>query len=243
MKFSIFLKPVIFLACFLFASSASAVLFKLNHTNFSAGTTNESLTTTIDGITLTMTAFTLVNDGAGDISSASQLTSPNGVYVSSSNSTPDSGNVGVTSGNTDGTNLDGGNSIDDPDEGILFSFSQAVSLDYVNFDSFGSSDDFNLSRAQSLVPSIPDFDSLLHDIGSLETDGTFISPTSEDDAFNFQNVIGQQFLIWADGTSDSFRVDRIEVSAVPAQTPLVLMAVGLVALISRRKTNDGSNKI
>ena len=239
MKHVFFTRSLVLVVGLMVAGSASAALIRLNHTNFSVGP-SESLTTSIDGISLTITAFMLGNNGEGSISSATQVTSPYGVYVSTSTSDESAGNIGVENSSTDSDNLDGANG----DEGILFRFDRVVSLDYINFDSFGSYEDFNLSSSLSPDALIPSFDSLLVDIGGNGTDANYIESNPEYDAFNFQNVIGTQLLVWADGSSDSFRIDRIEVSEVPEAVPspgsLPLMGLGgLLAFGFLRRRDSG----
>lgn len=173
------------------------------------------------GVSLTITAFTIANDGAGNISSMTQVTAANtGVYTSVSG-------LGVRSNSTDGSKLDGGNGSDvnDPDEGLLFSFSEAVNLTYINFGSFGSSDDFNLT-----VDGV----TLMYDVGGLDTN-SYIATTPEDDKFNFSGIWGKEILIWADGNSDSFRIDDFTVS-IPEPSIVALMGLGLFGMgMARRK--------
>ncbi|MDQ7073178.1 MAG: hypothetical protein Q9N32_06530 [Gammaproteobacteria bacterium] len=141
------------------------------------------------GIGLTIQAYTIVNDGLGTITSQSLNTGAGkGVYLSSNTSNPNLGVVSSLSG--DGHSLDGGDSgTGEPDEGLLFTFNQVVSLDFINFDSFNSTDDdFNLTI---------DGVSTLVDFGSLDTSPFVSHDDGQNDHFFFNSFIGTEFLIWA----------------------------------------------
>jgi len=202
---------------------ASASTFNFNTTNFglSGSSTVDSASMAVDGVTVTLTAFSISNDNSGTISNKTQLTNGTGVYVSGS-----SNNVGVRSNLTgDGTNMDGGNvgSTSDLDEGILFTFSEVVTLDFINFDSFGASDDFNMTVDE--VSILVDHNSSDGDIPGV------VSNASASDHFNFY-VTGQEFLIWADGNSDSFRIDSVNATVVPVPATVWLFGSCLLGLFS-----------
>ena len=178
-----------------------------------------------NGLTLTMTAFIITgNDGDGNISSRTQLDNIDGVYFGSSG-------VKIPSyqeNSSDDSDLDGashGQNGTDYDEGILFSFNKIVELKRLNFGSFGSSDDFNLE-----VDGV----NLMHDIGSFDTHA-LIKSTPQDDYFNFQNIFGKEFLVWADGDSDDFRIDDITFDVPePATIPLMLFALSTFVFVRRK---------
>lgn len=223
------LKTLLGAVAILSSGSASAALFNFNTANFglTGSSTVDSAGMTVDGITVGLTAFTIANNGSGVISGMTQLSGGTGVYVSSSNN-----NVGVRSNlSGDGTNMDGGSagSTTDLDEGILFTFDQVVTLTFVNFDSFSGSDDFNLT-----VDGI----SLLvdHNQSDAAVLGV-VSNTPFPDHFDF-SVVGTEFLIWADGNTDSFRIDSLRASAVPVPAAAWLFGSGLLGLVGmarRRK--------
>ncbi len=232
------MKTLTAVAALTFASMASATTFKFNATNLgvTAGGSYNSLVTTIDGIGLTITALDVLNDNTGNITSATPITGTGvGVYVSSSDSTPTSGNLGVRGSIGETSNLDGGSGgvlsgVNEPDEGLLFTFDALVSLDYINFDSFTSfgGDDFNLT-----VDGV----SVLVDHNGNDTSALVTNVPGQFDEYNFNNIVGTNFLFWADGNSDSFRIDRLSVSAVPVPAAAWLFGSALLGMFgfSRRK--------
>lgn len=203
----------------------SAAYFDLSKGNFgvAGGTVYDSVSMTSGGIGVTIEAFTIANNGFGAISGLTALGGSTGVYVSGATS----GNVGVLSNTTsDGTNMDGGNSSTDLDEGLLFTFSHKVSLDFINLDSFTSSvEDFNLT-----VDGV----TLLVDFNANDS-SPFITNTAEFDKYNVHGITGTEFLIWADGDSDSFRVGGLEATLVPVPAAFWLFASGLMGLAAARR--------
>ncbi len=226
------MKKTVCLAALLSSGSVSAALFDYTYGNLgvSAGSTNDSATMTVDGISVTVTALTIANDGSGGITGTSLLTGGTGVYASSSTS---NGNIGVRSNlSGDGTNMDGGSAGDasDLDEGLLFTFDQVVSLNFMNFDSFTSSsaDDFNLT-----VDGV----SILVDYNANDISPLVTNDAMQFDHYFFNNIVGTEFLFWADSNSDSFRIDEMTVSAVPLPASAWLFGSGLLGLFGmiRRK--------
>ena len=223
------IKGTIGLLPVLLMNTASAALMDFNFANLgvSGGSVNETVSMTSDGISVTVQAYQISNDGYGNISSSSLISgNGSGIYVSSTSS----GNLGVMTDPRDETHsMDGGSSASDPDEGLLFTFNQQVSLDYINFDYFGSSDDFNLT-----VDGL----SILTDFNGNDSSPLVSNVAGQFDEYNFNNISGSQILIWADGNSDSFRIDRFEVSAVPVPAAVWLFASGLLALtgLARRQS-------
>ena len=225
-----FLKTALLASVALLSTNASATTFDFTTTNFglAGSSTVDSASMTVDGISVTLTALTIDNDNLGNITGTTQLTGGVGVYVSGS-----SNNVGVRSNlSGDGTNLDGGHVGDssDLDEGLLMTFDQVVTLDFVNFDSFttSSSDDFNLTVDG--ITLLVDHDSSSGTVPGIVSNG------STSDHFNF-TVTGTEFLFWADGNTDSFRIDSINVSAVPVPAAAWLFFSGLLGMtaVARRK--------
>ncbi len=220
------LKVTVGLFTLLTMHSVSATVINFNATNLGVpgGAVYDSVTLTLDNISVVVDAFSIDNDGNGNISALTPLSGGNGVYVSSSSS----GNLGVVSSSSDGTNLDGaspGSGALDVDEGLRLTFSQVVRLDYVNFDSWGLSDDFNLT-----VDGV----STLVDFHAGDSSPFATGVPGEPDEFTFAGINGTEFLFWADSNSDGFRLDRLEVPA-PAGLWLFAMGVGLLLTGSRKR--------
>lgn len=216
------------LASLTLAGTASATLFDFTPGNLGVTGSNSynAVNMMASDIRVDISAYNIENDGEGVIDSASQILGVDvGVYVSYAN------NLGVhsLSQNGDSHNLDGGSNhnLDDPDEGLLFSFDHTVRLDYINFDVFNSGNDFNLTVDGTLV---------LLDFGAHSTSLFASTVANQHDEFNFSNIVGNEFLFWADGNTDSFRIDRMIVTSVPEPTTLLLLSIGLIGLgFSRRK--------
>lgn len=234
------LKACVGLIAIAVTSMANATTFSFNGTNLGIAEDSayESINTSLDGIGLTITALTIANDGSGDISQTFDVIGQGiGVYLRADTSGP-GGSLGVRSfvslsgGSSDGTNLDGGDGTNpnDLDEGLLFSFDRLVSLDYINFDSFSNSsgDDFNLT-----VDGV----SVLVDFNANDSDSRVSNVSGQFDEYRFNSIVGSEFLFWADGNSDSFRIDTLEVSAVPVPAAAWLFGSALLGMFgfSRRK--------
>lgn len=224
------LKRILMTAAMLTASaSVSATLFDFGHDEgnptYAYGTYFDEVTMTVDGIGLSIKAFDITNPSKGNITALTHLTSPGGVWMGSDD-------LGASSSGTS-TQIDGDD--DNTDEGLLFTFDEAVRLNWINFDRFNQvttpgtnaadDDGFNLT-----VDSV----TLLTDVRSLESRPE-ISSWMQPDQPAFTGVAGNSFLIWADDSFDVFRIDRMDVSAIPEPAVLSLMGLGLAGLGAVRR--------
>ncbi len=223
MKMILNIKALLLLMPFVCINIATATTFDFNYSNLgvSPGSTQSFVELTTNGIAVEVKAYSIENNGSGIIFNKTELVnSGTGVYISGSAS----GNLGVRSNpHGDGTNLDGGSGSSDLDEGLLFTFDTLVHLDYINFDHFtsGNADDFNLTVDGVL---------LLYDFNANHSSSLVSNVVGEFDEYNFHGINGKEFLFWADGNSDNFRIDEIEVSAVPVPAAVWLLSSGLLGL-------------
>lgn len=212
------------LALMLSTGSASATLFDFTpaNLNVTGNSVYNTLAMTQEGIELEMSAYIINNDGLGVISSSLLVAGDDvGIYVSTSD------NLGVVMASGDLHSIDGGNSsTTDLDEGILFSFTQLVSLEYASFDLFTGDDDFNLTVDGVLQ---------LYDFNATDTSTLAYQASGEPNEFYFSNIIGQEFLFWADAGNDEFRIGRLEVQAVPEPSTWLLLGIGLIGISNTKR--------
>lgn len=224
-----FLRALLCLSfCLAGLSAANAALVDYEESPYADGSVVQQYVHDLgNGLTLTISAFILTdNDGDGNITSRTQLDNTDGVYFGSTGlgvKIPSYQNNSSDDSDLDGASGDGQNGTDF-DEGILFSFNQVVELKRLNFGSFNSNDDFNLE-----VDGI----NLMHDIGSFDSHA-LIKSTPQDDYFNFQNIFGKEFLVWADGDSDDFRIDDITFVPEPATIPMMILALATLVFMRRK---------
>jgi len=233
------LRTVVGFIALMVTNMANATTFDFNAANLSltGGSAYNTINTSLDGIGLTITAVTISDGGNSSV----QVTEDGlGVYLS------ESGNLGVFSSVpsmsngfvTDGTDLDGEGS----DEGLLFSFDQLVSLDFIDFDSFTNPSLFTLD-SESSTNFVADNFNLTVDGVSVLTDynangaSPLVSNMALFDEYGFSGIVGNNFLFWADADSDSFSINTLEVSTVPVPAAAWLFGSALLGLIglSRRK--------
>lgn len=184
----------------------------------------EEMLFTDGDVSLSVTAWTSSYDSDGNqLENWMQVTGPGlGVYQ-------DEWGLGVISSDSDGNDLDGGSSsnfANDPDEGLLFVFSEVVHIFDVFMGDLDGSDDFNFSVVDLLSPN-----SIA--LGQTVTD-VFGPPFEEEFPFVFDGEFrGSAFMVWVDGSSDD--VEVLGISTIPEPGVLMLFALGLLGLSASRR--------
>lgn len=188
-------------------AGAQSTVFNFQH----SGATDffPFLTRAQDGFSLDIHPFTST-DPNGTVSPAWSAVVGTGLGVYTGTSGLGVQAYSGDSNDLDGSNLDGSST---QMEGLRFTFNTGVKLEAIHFAGMGSSDDFNLT-----------------------VDGTLklldVSPNPLDlaemrDSWYSVNQTGTEFLIWADGIDDDFRVAGLQAAAIPEPTSLVLMVTAL----------------
>jgi len=134
---------------------------------------------------------------------------------------------GVVSNEDDGYDLDGGSSANfaDPDEGLLFSFSEQVNFLGFAAGELSSNDDLNLA--------IVNFDPM----GQLVLTDVFIDVASDDDEdifAVFPGIVGQHFMVWVDGNDDDVRILDTAFTKVSEPATLLLFLISFAWLVRTR---------
>lgn len=134
---------------------------------------------------------------------------------------------GVVSNDEDGYDLDGGSSANlaDPDEGLLFSFSEQVNFLGFAAGELSSNDDLNLA--------IVNFDAM----GQLILTDVFIDVASDydEDIFAvFPGIVGQHFMVWVDGNDDDVRILDTAFTKVSEPATLLLFLISFAWLVRTR---------
>jgi len=218
----------------LLATSVSANVINFDFNNPGSSYNANSLSVTNSGVTVDITAWTIENNGLGVISGKTQVTgdSDHGIYFYSSD------RLGIETGASDDNNIDGANvgATDDFDEGLQFTFSEVVSLSFVDFDNWGSSsDDFNLTvDGITLMVDFGTNDSNVY--GYNDNDSLSSTYSGSSSYFDFNNIVGTEFLFWADSDNDEFNIDSMKVSKIPEPSIIALFGLGMMGIaFSRRK--------
>ena len=138
--------------------------------------------------------------------------------------------LGVSANNEDGYDLDGGSSSNpfDPDEALLFQFTEVVNfLGFAAGDLTGN-DDLNLSIANV----ISDTEIQMIDIF---IDRPGFAP---DDIFDvFPGILGDTFLVWVDGNDDDVRIIDTAFIKVSEPSGLAIISLALVILVRLKRNN------
>lgn len=139
--------------------------------------------------------------------------------------------LGVVSSADDGNDLDGGSSSDfsiDPDEGLLFVFSQRVGLVDIFVGDLSSNDDINFSLVDLTDPRSPVLTQTVLDQSA---------PNDEsEDVYEFtEDFTGSAFMLWVDGSTDDVEVLGIAVAKVPNPGTPLLLSLGLIGLRAFRR--------
>jgi len=189
----------------------------------------DSLLFTESGVGVTVTAKEVINDDSGGIITLNNAAPGDGTYGVYDGSTGLGAKsyLGDSDSDVDGSSSESGGQFIH-DDGLLFSFDSPVELAYLNFGKFGSNDDFNLTVDG--VTFLVDFDEL----GS----SPYVTSVVGMDEYWFTGLVGSEILVWADGSSDDFRIQTMTINTVPEPSTCLLLAVGFVGLAHyRRKQN------
>jgi len=133
--------------------------------------------------------------------------------------------LGNDSNMLDGASNNLGN---DRDEGLLFSFTDEVSLTHIDFANFSSRDDFNL-----------EVDGVNTLVKHRETNSSGFT----EDEYYFPDYIGTSFMIWSETSTSSFYIQDISIShdsnPIPIPATFLLVSSGFMLLLGsarRRKS-------
>lgn len=196
---------------------------------------HNSMLWTVDDLDVNITAHEVINDNLGNVIRLED--SPSGLSYGVYDG---SGGLGARSYATDGDkNLDGSNSSNGAgeyihDDGLLFSFVSKVTLKHIDFGGFRRNDDFNLTIDG--VTYIVDFNKK-----GTSPYVTMMSGSKKSvDNYWFDGLSGYNFLIWADGKSDEFRIDRltVDVNPVPEPATVFLLSTCLLGMLGMKRKNN-----
>ena len=194
--------------------------------NTSNETVSEEMYFEDNGVTMTVSAWTTSFD-----SSQQQLEDWNKVSGSDVGVYRDENGLGVISSQGDGNDLDGGSSsnfADDPDEGLLLTFSHEVNILDLFVGDLDYNDDFNFSLVDLTNPDTPVLVASDIDISGpeFETEWPFLFS---------HGFTGSAFMVWVDGGSDDIELLGVAVQKVPVPATVYLMLAGLAGLAYRRR--------
>jgi len=216
-------KIVVLVLAFLVSNTSQANFISvIDFTGNNEGV-EQSFDFAIDGVSVNVSAWNAnVKDNQEFENSWHQVDSNYGVYKGSTG-------LGVKSNDKDGVDLDGGlkeSFSRDPDEGLLFEFSELVNFYGFFASELGSNDDINLSIVEFTSPGNIKTTDIFVDIGSNE----------DEDLFGvFPGVQGLAFMVWVDGETDDVRIDDIGFTRVPEPSTLLLLALGIIGVRFRKE--------
>ena len=216
-------KIVVLIVGLLVVSTSQANLISvLDFTGNNEGV-EQSFDFSIDGVSVNVSAWNAnVKDNQEFKKDWRQVDSNYGVYKGNTG-------LGVKSNENDGFDLDGGKKsrfTTDPDEGLLFEFSELVNFYGFFASELGSDDDINLSIVEFISPGNIKTTDVFVDIGSYE----------DEDLFGvFPGVQGLAFMVWVDGETDDVRINDIGFTRVPEPSTLLLFALAIIGIKVRKK--------
>jgi len=213
---------VLILALLVSNTSQANLISVIDFTGHNEGV-EQSFDFAIDGVSVNVSAWNAnVKSNQKFKKKWRQVDSNYGVYKGSTG-------LGVKSNEKDGVDLDGGKKNrfkKDPDEGLLFEFSELVNFYGFFASDLGSDDDINLSLVEFISPGVIKTTDIFVDIGSDE----------DEDLFGvFPGVQGLAFMVWVDGKTDDVRIDDIGFTRVPEPSTLLLLALGIIGVRFRKK--------
>ncbi|NQZ20899.1 MAG: PEP-CTERM sorting domain-containing protein [Colwellia sp.] len=216
-------KIVVLVLAFLVSNTSQANFISvIDFTGNNEGV-EQSFDFAIDGVSVNVSAWNVnVNDNQEFENSWHQVDSNYGVYKGRTG-------LGVKSNEKDGVDLDGGlkeSFSRDPDEGLLFEFSELVNFYGFFASELGSDDDINLSLVEFISPGVIKTTDIFVDIGSSENEDLFGI---------FPGVQGLAFMVWVDGKTDDVRIDDIGFTRVPEPSTLWLFALAIISITVRKK--------
>lgn len=139
--------------------------------------------------------------------------------------------LGLVSNDSDGVLFDGGSSGNydtDPDEGFMLVFNQTVSLELLEFELDGSSDDININAIDLADSPFWDVSGGASDI-KIPDDGIATSDLG-------QPFISNAFMVWVDGGNDDVALSAVSVTAVPAPASWLLFLIGALGWRATRQS-------
>ncbi len=197
---------ILFLICMTSISTAASIVYDFTGANTG---THESLNLTVDGVSVNVTAWANLSAESGSNSWFQVTGQDAGVYDGSTG-------LGVQLGSNDSNYIDGQSGASDGidyDEGLLFTFTDPVNLESIDFNYWGIYDDFNLT---------------------IDGNDIFKDDANGGSDFFTASYTGTEFLIWGDGNSDRFRIEELIVAPVPEPATIAILCIGIAGIVGGR---------